>query len=244
MQHNIDQTRLDNKTILITGAGAGIGKAVALDCAKRGATVILLGKTIHKLEQVYDEITASGGTMPAIYPMDLEGASADDYQDLGKNVEKEFGKLDGLFNNAGWLGASTPLETYDTELWYRIMQINLNAAFMLTRACIPLIKKSDSGAIVFTTDDKNSAYWGAYGVAKAGLKSFMQILADELVSNNIAVNAIDPGPVHTNFRTRAYPGEDPSSLKKPDDVSAMFSYLLSGDCDGVTGKTFTADDFV
>lgn len=243
MKSSIDHIQLDDKIILITGAGDGIGKAVSLDCAKRGATIILLGKTTHKLEQVYDEIRASGGPEPAIYPMDLEGASADDYDDLGDNIEKEFNRLDALLNNAGCLGASTPAEMYDTELWYKVLQINLNAPFMLTRACIPLIKKSKQGAIVFTADQKHSAYWGAYGVAKAGMQTFMQILADELESKNIAINAFDPGPVHTNFRIRAYPAEDSSKLNKPEDVSAPFAYLLSGDCDGVTGKTFTLDDF-
>lgn len=244
MKSNIDQIRLDDRIILITGAGDGIGKAVSLDCAKRGATIILLGKTIHKLEQVYDEIMTNGGPEPAIYPMDLEGASADDYEDLRDNIEKEFHRLDALLNNAGWLGASTPAENYDTELWYKVLQINLNAPFMLTKACIPLIKKSAlSAAIVFTADQKKSAFWGAYGVAKAGMQTFMQILADELESKNICINAFDPGPVRTNFRTRAYPAEDPNKLNKPEDVSAAFAYLLSGKYEGVTGKTFTLDDF-
>ena len=243
MINDIDQIKLDDKIILITGAGDGIGKAVSLDCAKRGATVILLGKTIHKLEQVYDEIVEAGGAEPAIYPMDLAGASADDYADLHDNIEKEFGRLDSLFNNAGWLGASTPMDIFDTELWYRVMQVNLNAPFLLTKACLPLIKKSSQGTIVFTADDKTSAYWGAYGVAKSGLETLMTILADELESKNIMVNAFDPGPVRTSFRTRAFPAENPQNLNKPEFVSGGFVYLISGDCDGVTGKTFRLDDF-
>lgn len=243
MINDIDQIKLDDRIILITGASDGIGKAVALDCAKRGATVILLGKTIHKLEQVYDEIVAAGGAEPAIYPMDLSGAAADDYDDLRDNIEKEFGHIDALFNNAGWLGASTPMDIFDTELWYRVMQVNLNAPFLLTKACLPLIKKSSHGAIVFTADAKISAYWGAYGVAKSGQQTLMTILADELESQNIVVNAFDPGPVRTSFRTRAYPAEDAREMNKPADVSAGFVYLINGGCDGVTGKTFTLDDF-
>ncbi|MDH5613064.1 MAG: SDR family NAD(P)-dependent oxidoreductase [Gammaproteobacteria bacterium] len=248
MINDIDQIKLDNRIILITGAGDGIGKAVALDCARRGATVILLGKTIHKLEQVYDEIVAAGGAKPAIYPMDLSGASANDYEDLHDNIEKEFGRLDALLNNAGWLGASTPMSIFDTELWYRIMQVNLNAPFLLCKACIPLIKKSvqensTNGAIVFTADPKTSAYWGAYGVAKSGQQTLMTILADELESQHIMVNAFNPGPVRTNFRTRAYPAEDAREMNKPADISAPFVYLLNGFCDGVVGKTFTLDDF-
>ena len=237
-----DDIRLDDRVILITGAGDGIGKAVALACAERGATVILLGRTVHKLEQIYDEIKNNGWPEPAIYPMNLEGATASDYDDLNTNIDKEFGHLDGLFNNAGWLGASTPIENYDIELWYKVMQVNLNAPFMLTRACIPLLRKSSSARIVFTGDDKSSAYWGAYGVAKAGQLSFMQILADELESKNIPVNAVNPGPIRTRFRTMAYPAEDMRKLTRPEEITDAFTYLLS-DAVTETGKTFKPEDF-
>ncbi|NNL07109.1 MAG: SDR family NAD(P)-dependent oxidoreductase [Gammaproteobacteria bacterium] len=229
--------RLDERVILITGAGDGIGRAVALACAERGATIILLGRTVHKLEAVYDEIKSIGGPEPAIYPMNLEGAGADDYDELNTNIEREFDRLDGLCNNAGWLGASTPIEIYDTALWYKVMQVNLNAPFLLTKACIPLLKKSNAARIVFTADDKNTAYWGAYGVAKAGQLSFMQILADELESKQIHVNAVNPGPIRTRFRTMAYPAEDMRKLTKPEEITDAFVYLLS-DAVNETGKTF------
>jgi len=231
-----DDIRLDDRVILITGAGDGIGKAVALACAERGATVILLGRTVHKLEQIYDEIKDNGWPEAAIYPMNLEGANASDYDDLNTNIDKEFGRLDGLFNNAGWLGASTPIENYNIELWYKVMQVNLNAPFMLTRACIPLLRKSSSARIVFTGDDKSSAYWGAYGVAKAAQLSFMQILADELESKNIPVNAVNPGPIRTRLRTMAYPAEDMRKLTKPEEITDAFIFLLS-DAVTETGKT-------
>jgi NAD(P)-dependent dehydrogenase (short-subunit alcohol dehydrogenase family) len=237
-----DNLRLDDRVILITGAGDGIGKAAALACAQRGATIILLGRTVHKLEQVYDVIKDSGWPEPAIYPMNLEGATPADYDDLNINIDKEFGRLDGLHNNAGWLGASTPIEIYDTELWYKVMQVNLNAPFLLTKACIPLLRKSGSARIVFTADDKSSAYWGAYGVAKAGQLAFMQILADELESKNIPVNAVVPGPIRTRFRTMAYPAEDARQLAKPEAITHAFVYLLS-DAVTQTGKTFKPEDF-
>ena len=233
--------RLDDRVILITGAGDGIGKAVALACAERGATVILLGRTVHKLEQVYDEINNNGWPQAAIYPMNLQGAAAADYDDLNTNIDREFGRLDSLLHNAGWLGASTPIELYDTELWYKVMQVNLNAPFLLTRACIPLLKKSPAARIVFTTDDKSSAYWGAYGVAKAGQLSLMQILADELESKNIPVNAVNPGPIRTRFRTMAYPAEDMRKLTRPEEITDVFVYLLS-DSVTETGKTFKLED--
>jgi NAD(P)-dependent dehydrogenase (short-subunit alcohol dehydrogenase family) len=239
---NTTDIRLDDKIILVTGAGDGIGKATAVACAKRGAVVILLGRTVHKLEQVYDEIKNKGGPEPAIYPMNLEGATPTDYDDLHNNIDKEFGRLDGLLNNAGWLGASTPIEIYDIELWYKVMQVNLNAPFMLTKACIPLLRKSPSARIVFTADDKISAYWGAYGAAKAGQLSLMQILADELESKNIPVNAVNPGPVRTRFRALAFPAEDKRQLPRPEDIAHVFIYLLS-DAVTETGKIFDPNDY-
>ena len=237
-----DTIQLDDRVILITGAGDGIGKAVALACAERGASIILLGRTVHKLEQVYDEIKNNGWPEPAIYPMNLEGATPTDYDDLNVNIDREFGRLDGLFNNAGWLGASTPIDIYDTELWYKVMQVNLNAPFLLTKACIPLLRKSPSARIVFTADDKSSAYWGAYGVSKAGQLSFMRILADELESKNIPVNAVNPGPIRTRFRTMAFPAEDMRKLTKPEEITSAFVYLLS-DAVTETGKVFKPEDF-
>jgi len=235
--------RLDDRIILITGAGDGIGKAVSLACAARGATVILLGRTVHKLEQVYDEIRDNGGPEPAIYPMNLEGASPKDFDDLRENIDSEFGRLDALLNHAGWLGASTPVELYNIELWYRVMQINLNAQFILTQACLPLLKKSTAASIVFTTDVKRSAYWGAYGVSRAGQQAFMEILADELESQNISVNAVNPGAVRTRHRTLAYPAEDSSALPGPEDVTGVYLYALSDRCRGVTGKVLSPADF-
>lgn len=247
MKHNIDQIKLNDKVILITGAGDGIGKAVSLECAKRGATIILLGKTTKKLEQVYDEIEACGCPKAAIYPMDLSSASAEDYHNLCEAIDNEFGKLNGILNNAGWSGTSTPVELYDAELWHKVLQVNLNASFLLTQACLPLVNKSttqsDSTSIVFTADQARSAYMAAYNAAKSGLTAFMKTLANELQSKNIKVNAFDPGPVHTKLRTESYPAEDKNTLNKPEDIVAPFVYLLNGDCDGVTGKVFTLDDF-
>ncbi len=243
MKLDTNTINLDNRIILITGAGDGIGKAVALACAARGASVILLGKTVKKLEAVYDAIEAQGSPQPAIYPLDLEKAQAADYQILHDTIANEFGVLHGLLNNAGWLGASTPVEHYDAELWHRVMQINLNACFLLAKACIPLLAKSSHATMLFTTDDKRSAYWGAYGVAKAGQLGLMQILADELENRHIAVNAFDPGPLRTRLRTRAYPGEDPTQLKTPNAVASAFAYLLSAAIANTTGKVFSVEDF-
>lgn len=240
---------LSDKIILITGASDGIGKATAIDCARQGATVIIHGKTTPKLERLYDEIVDAGYTEPVIYPLDLEKLSPQDCETLNETLGKEFGRLDALFINAGWLGASSPVQQYDTELWHRVMQINLNAAFMLTQSCMPLLNHDDGSSIVFTLDEKSSAYWGAYGVAKAGLMAFMKILADELESSPISVKGLLPGAVKTNLRTRAFPAEDASSLSTPDEVGHASCFLLSPESELIAGedshgKIYTLDDIL
>ena len=124
---------LKERIILVTGAGTGIGAAVAKSCARYGATVILLDKVIRNLEQVYDAIESASAVQPAIYPMNLEGASEKDYLDLATIIEKEFGRLDGLLHNAAMLGALIPIAHFESELWYKILQVNLNGPFLMTR---------------------------------------------------------------------------------------------------------------
>lgn len=219
--------QLTNKTLLITGASDGIGKATAIECARQGATVIIHGKTQPKLELLYDEIVNAGYAEPVIYPLDFEKMTPEDCDTMSSVIEKEFGKLDGLFNNAGWLGASSPIQLYDFQLWHRVLQINLNATFMLTKTCIPLLNHQDKSSIVFNIDNKNTAYWGAYGVAKAGLTALMQILADELENTKISVKGLNPGAVRSNFRTRAFPAENPTHLTTPAQVAEVATFLLS-----------------
>jgi NAD(P)-dependent dehydrogenase (short-subunit alcohol dehydrogenase family) len=241
--------QLAEKTILITGASDGIGKATAIECAKQGATVIIHGKTVPKLEILYDEIMQAGYTEPVIYPLDFEKITPEDCDTLNQVISKEFGKLDGLFNNAGWLGASTPIQQYDLKLWYRVMQINLNATFMLTQACISLLNQEKPSSIVFNLDNKNTAYWGAYGVAKAGLSTLMEILADEMESTSVNVTGLIPGTVKTAFRTRAFPAEDSSSLSRPEEVAKAAAFLLSSDSTTINnessnGRTFQLDELI
>ena len=228
---------MKNKVILITGASDGIGKATAIECARQGATVIIHGKTVPKLELLYDEIVQSGSTEPVIYPLDLEKVTPEDCETLNNVIKDEFGKLDGLFNNAGWLGAAMPIQQYDIKLWFQVMQINLNSTFMLTQACLPLLNQEDSSSIVFTLDDKNTAYWGAYGVSKAGLRSMMQILADEVENTSINVTGLIPGTVKTKLRTRAFPAEDPGQLTTPEEVARAAAFLLSNKSDHIAGTS-------
>lgn len=229
------------RVILVTGAGDGIGRAVSLALAAHGATVILLGRTVRKLEAVYDEIERAGHPQPAIYPLNLEGAAPKDYEEMAAVFAEEFGRLDGILHNAAFLGALSPIQHQDIELWLRVLQVNLNAPFMLTRACLDLLAHAKDASVVFTADRKLSAYWGAYGVSKHALVGLATILADELDSehSHVRVNAVDPGPVRTDLRVRAFPGEQREQLLLPESVVGPFLYLLGKDAQGVTAKLFT-----
>jgi NAD(P)-dependent dehydrogenase (short-subunit alcohol dehydrogenase family) len=228
---------LHNRVILVTGASEGIGKAVALAYAAHGATVILLAKDLKKLEQVYDQIETAGHPQAAIYPMNLEGATVKDYEDLANSLESEFGRLDGLLNNAGWVGGLTPLRHYDQQRWAQVMTINLHAPFLLSKGCLPLLEKSDDPAILFSTHACLKAYWGAFGIAKHGLLGMLTILAKELEGDKtIRVNGVDTGPVRTWMRRQDYPGEDPNTLLAPEAVTSAYLYFMGPDSRGVTGE--------
>jgi NAD(P)-dependent dehydrogenase (short-subunit alcohol dehydrogenase family) len=222
---------LNDMVILITGAGNGIGAAVAKAYAKQGATVILLDKQISALEQTYDEIVRLTDFIPAIYPLDLKGAKLQDYQDLITTIEENFGRLDGIVHCAASLGQLAPVEHQDPVTWIETLHINLTAPFMLTRASIPLLQKQQRSAIIFTTDShKNKAYWSAYGISKAAIESFAMQLASEFESaSKIKVNCIDPGSVKTKLRARAFPAIDPSELAPPDDIVQSYVDLMSPD---------------
>lgn len=235
---------LRDRVILITGAGDGIGATAARTFSAHGATVVLLGKTIPKLEAVYDAIVSASHPQPAIYPMDLEGATYDDYEDLATTLDQEFGRLDGLLHNAAFLGARMMIEQYDLKLWARVMQINLTSPFLLSRACLPILRKSVDASITFTSTSiaqEGRAYWGAYGVSKAGADNLMQIMADELETNTaIRVNSIDPGVVATRMRRLAFPAEDAATLPTADSVMPTYLYLLGPDSKNETGQIFHA----
>ncbi len=235
---------LAERVMLVTGAGDGIGKAVSLAFAAHGATVILLGRTITKLESVYDEIVTADGRKPAIYPLDLQGAVPDDYQQLAERIESELGRLDGLLHNAGLLGSLTPMEHYDPIEWLRVIQVNLHAPFLLTQACLPLLKRAPSSSVLFTSSGvgrRGRAYWGAYSVAKFAIEGLMQILADELEQNSrVRVNSINPGRVRTAMRAAAYPAEDPAGLLAPQDVVLPYLYLMGPDSRDLHGQALDA----
>lgn len=231
---------------MITGAGSGIGKAASIACASQGATVILLSRNVKNLEKVYDEIVAlqennQGVAEPIIQPLDLLKAGPDSYMEIADAIGNEFGRLDGLLHNAAILGRISPFVHQDLKEWHEVMQVNVNAAFMLTHALLPLMYKSDDASIIFTSSGvgrKGMAYWGAYGVSKFANEGMMQSLADELENSNIRVNSIDPGAVRTNMRATAFPGEDPHTVPRPEDIMTKYLFLLSADSKGVNGQQY------
>ena len=238
---------LKDRVILVTGAGEGIGRAAALAYARAGAQMILLGKRVSLLENVYDEIEQAGGSTPVIHPLDLEGANADHYGEMAEHIESEFGRLDGILHNAAELGVLAPLEHYQPALWGKVMMINLNGPTLLTQACLPLLKKGPDSRLIFTTDKmgpKGHAYWGAYGVSKAAIENLAQMLAEELENYPVRVNLIDPGPVRTKLRRKAYPGEEAEQHPTPDQVMPLYLYLMGSDSGDMHGQRLNAQDWL
>ena len=237
-----NKNSLSNKTILVTGAGSGIGKTAAVTYASHGATVILLGKTSSKLEKVYDEIEKLGYPTPSISLMDLLLADANDYQELIDNLIKEFNQLDGLLLNAGILGDRSPIEQYDVKKWVETIHINLTAQFILVKTLLPALKKSDDASVVFTSSGvgkKGKAFWGAYSVSKFGIEGLCQILSEEFDNDNsIRFNCINPGAVRTKMRKEAYPLENPEDLLVPDEIMEKYLWLMTEDSKNITGESF------
>jgi NAD(P)-dependent dehydrogenase (short-subunit alcohol dehydrogenase family) len=239
-----DADLLAGRAVLITGAGSGLGRALAIECARAGASVILSGRSQPKVERVYDEIEAMGAPQPAIAMLDLATATAVDYDNLAKTIDSEFGKLDGVVHAAGLLGDRTPLEQYDVPTWCKVLHVNLTAPFILTQVLLPNLRKSADASVIFVSSGvvKNQRpFWGAYAVAKSGLESVRSMLSQELDGEpNIRVNSVNPGRMRTAMRAAAYPAEDPNTVPTPASVSGPFVYLLSARGRGIDGQYIEA----
>lgn len=241
--YSITPQTLANKTILVTGAGAGIGRQAALTYAELGATVILLGKTVAKLEAVYDEILANGHPEPAIVPLDLKGATKQNYTDLAATITSQFGKLDGVLLNASMLGELTPFNQIHEQIWLDVMKVNVNAQFLLAQALLPSLLKAENASLVFTTSgvgNKGKAYWGAYSVSKFATEGMMQIIADEYENTTLRTNAINPGATNTNMRSSAYPAENKDDIASPLEIMPLYVYLMSDDSKTVNAQRLNA----
>ncbi len=235
---------LKDRVILVTGAAGAIGSAAARAFAAHGATVALMDNRQVKMEKIYDAIINAGQPKPAICPLDMEKASPNHYVEVADMLRNEFGRLDGILHAAGMLGTLTPLDHYDLSLWSRVMQVNLNAAYLVTRSCLGLLRESDDASVIFNSAREGrhgKAYWGAYSVSHAAIENIMEIFADELEGcTNIRVNSIDSGPVQGRMRTLAFPGEDPLSIPAAEAIMTNYLYLMGPDSKGITGQRYNA----
>jgi NAD(P)-dependent dehydrogenase (short-subunit alcohol dehydrogenase family) len=241
----IHERSLEGKVILVTGAGAGIGRAAAITFAKAGAEVILLGRTVSKLESVYDAIMAEKQQnpdlkQPCIVPLDLSGATEKDYEGLATTIESQFKKLDGILLNASILGDLCPFDQIKESEFDSVMQINVRSQFLLIKAILPLLKRSKLASVAFTTSSVGRvgrAFWGTYSISKFATEGMMQVLADEHKNSLVRFNCINPGATRTDMRAKAFPGEDPKTLKQAHDIMPTYVYLMSDISRGITGKS-------
>jgi NAD(P)-dependent dehydrogenase (short-subunit alcohol dehydrogenase family) len=220
---------LADRVVLITGATGGLGATAATACAKAGATVVLLGRKVPKLNRLYDALAAAGPE-PLLYPLDLEGAVPDDYAELAERIETELGRLDGVLHCAADFPGLTPLLQTDPAAFARAIHVNLTAPWWLSQACLPLLAKSPDAALVFALDDParvGQAYWGGYGVAQHGLASLVGMLHAELANSTVRVSGLRPGPMRTSLRARAFVEEQDRSARDPAEYAAACVTLLS-----------------
>ena len=235
---------LKDRIILVTGASDGIGKALAIECARLGAQIILHGRRQKALEAVHDEIEAlDTSPKPSIAVIDLLQAQSEDYEALAKGIEDSFGRLDGLVHNASILGERYAIQQYDAVLWQQVMHVNLTAAFALTQVCLPALLEAPDPSVIFTSSGvgrTGKAFWGAYAVSKFATEGLSQVLADEHREGKLRSNCVNPGATRTKMRLAAYPAEDRDKLRTPEEVLAPYLYLLGPDSAGVTGQSFDA----
>jgi NAD(P)-dependent dehydrogenase (short-subunit alcohol dehydrogenase family) len=234
---------LAGRVVLVTGAYGGLGEAAAKACAQAGATLVLLGRKVPKLSRTYDAVKALGPT-PALYPLDLAGADPADYEAMAATIASELGGLHGILHCAAEFTGLRPLEATPPEEFVRLLHVNLTAPWLLTQACLPLLRQADDSAVVFVTEDLsrvNRAYWGTYGVAKAGMAGLVRVLHDETDTGPVRVSALQPGPMRTNIRSRAFVEEAASKVPSPERYAQACVRLLSPAGLAERGQVVTVD---
>jgi NAD(P)-dependent dehydrogenase (short-subunit alcohol dehydrogenase family) len=232
---------LRGKVVVITGASRGLGRALVLACAKEGANLVVNSRNEDSLRPVAEEAEEAGAEVLAI-PADVSVGT--DVENLADGTIQRFGRVDVLVNNAGLLGPRVPIEEYPEDEWRRVLDANLTAPFLLSRALIPHM--SEGGSIINVTSGvsiEGRAEWGAYSVSKFGVEGLTQILAAELEDRGIRVNSVDPGGMRTEMRAAAYPDEDPATRITPEENTGVFLYLASDESRGVTRERFKAQEF-
>ncbi|EBZ3202460.1 YciK family oxidoreductase [Salmonella enterica subsp. enterica serovar Chester] len=243
MHYQPKQDLLQNRIILVTGASDGIGREAALTYARYGATVILLGRNEEKLRRVAQHIADEQHVQPQWFTLDLLTCTAEECRQVADRITAHYPRLDGVLHNAGLLGEIGPMSEQDPQIWQDVMQVNVNATFMLTQALLPLLLKSDAGSLVFTSSSvgrQGRANWGAYATSKFATEGMMQVLADEYQNRSLRVNCINPGGTRTSMRASAFPTEDPQKLKTPADIMPLYLWLMGDDSRRKTGMTFDA----
>jgi NAD(P)-dependent dehydrogenase (short-subunit alcohol dehydrogenase family) len=243
-----DADALRNRTVLITGAGAGIGLTLAKTCALHGANVVLLGKNRTRLEAVFDWIGEHTRTRPVIVPCDLSAFAEENGQALHDAIAEEYGALDALVHNASVLGALTPIAHYPSSAWENVLRVNTSAPFYLTRALLPLLESTGRhSSLIFTSSGvgrQPRAFWGAYAVSKVALEGLCTVLAEELAqTSNVIVTSLNPGGTRTVMRREAYPAEDPATLPTPEDHMDLYLWLLSAAKRSQHGQRFSAREW-
>ena len=235
---------LNDRVIIVTCAGQGLGHQAALTYAAYGATVVLHGRKVAKLELLYDEIVGRHWPEPVIFPLDLAEAGDKDFEAMAQAIKQQLGRLDGILHNAAMFSPLTPLANQTLEQWTALLRVNLIAPFALTRACLPLLRQAADAAIILTSETHGhapAAYWGGFAVAKAGLEVMARIWAQELeVHPNVRINALVPGPVASPQRAATHPGEVKASLATPESLMPSYLYLMGSDSQGESGKIFEA----
>lgn len=245
LHYQVKADLLNQKNILITGAGDGIGREAALTYSSYGANLILVGRTLAKLEQVKQEIISNSKFTPSvsIYPLDLLTISESQCHELATDINQNYTYLDGVLHNASILGKIAPIIDQPINLWHDVMQVNVNATFMLTQALLPLLLQAPNSSLIFTTSSvgrRGRANWGAYSVSKFATEGLMQVLSDEYKETNLRVNCINPGGTRTQMRADAFPSEDPMKLKTPQEIMPLYLYLMGEDSIKESGISFDA----